>query len=189
MSDSLETELRQACTVAAWESAATIAIRGYGPELVTFLNALLRDPGQADEVFSIVCEQLWTGIQKFGWHSSFRTWAYAIARNACFSHARGVKRRGSTTASVSALVQQVRTETAVFLRTETKDRLADIRAALEPDDQALLILRVDRQLPWRDIAQVFEDEGASSEALEKRAVALRKRFNRLKDDLREQLKR
>lgn len=126
--------------------------------------------------------------EKFGWHSSFRTWVYAIARNACFSHARGVKRRGSTTDSVSALVQEVRTETVVFLRTETKDRLAEIRAALEPDDQALLILRVDRQLPWRDIAQVFEDEGASTEALDKRAAALRKRLNRLKDDLRDQLK-
>lgn len=188
MSDPLETELRQACDAAAWERAATIAIRGYGPELVTFLHALLRDPCQADEVFSIVCEHLWKGIQKFRWHSSFRTWAYAIARNARFSHARGVKRRGPTTDSVSALVQQVQTETAQHLRTETKDRLAEIRAALEPDDQALLILRVDRQLSWRDIAQVFEDEGASTEALDRRTAALRKRFNRLKDDLREQLK-
>lgn len=187
MSEVLEADVRRACDDEAWELAATIAIRGYGPELINYLNALLRDPTQADDVFSTVCEHLWTGVKRFSWHSSFRTWAYAVARNACATHVRGVKRKAPTTSSIGALVQQVRTQTASFMRTETKDRLAEIRAALEPDDQTLLILRVDRQLAWREIAQVFEDEEATGDALDKRAAMLRKRFARLKDDLRDAL--
>ena len=44
-----------------------------------------------------------------------------------------------------------------------------------------MILRVNRQLPWRDIAQIIDDD---AEDIDKRAAALRKRFERLKDELR-----
>ncbi len=90
-----------------------------------------------------------------------------------------------STAALAAIAAEVRSQTASFLQTGTKDRLAQIRAALDPDDQTLLILRIDRKLPWREIAQVFE---AEADAVEQRAAALRKRFERLKADLRDQLR-
>jgi RNA polymerase sigma-70 factor (ECF subfamily) len=186
--EALERAIRTACEAATWETALTIAIRGYGPELLGYLNALLRDPSEADDVFSTACENLWVGMSRFGWQSSFRTWAYAVTRNACISHVRGGrKKRGvpMSTTTLGAIAAEIRSQTASFLRTETKDRLAEIRAALDPDDQTLLILRIDRKLPWRDIAQVFGDD----DGIEARAASLRKRFERLKADLREQLGR
>jgi len=186
----LEDELRSHCDRKDWELAATTAIRGYGPELLGYLNAMLRDASEADDVFATVCEHVWTGVERFAWQSSFRTWVYAVTRNACVSFARGARKHRRvvhTTTALAAVAQEVRTRTASFLRTETKDRLAEIRAALDPDDQTLLILRVDRQLAWREIAQVFEGEDATAEVLDRRSSALRKRFERLKDDLREAL--
>jgi len=186
----IEEELREACTAGQWERAATFAIRSYGPELLGYAGAILRDPAAADDVFSAVCERMWAALPKFGWQSTFRTWAYAITRNACISYLRGVRPSTAlTTASVAAVAQEVRSQTATYLRTATKDRLATIRSTLDPDDQTLLILRVDRELPWRDIAQVFEAEGAGDDVLARRASALRKRFERLKLQLREQLDR
>jgi RNA polymerase sigma-70 factor (ECF subfamily) len=190
--ESYEHEIRAACTTASWEAAATIAIRSYGPELLGYLNAMLRDPTHADDVFSDVCEDLWRGLPGFAWQSSFRTWAYTVTRNACMSFVRGTHRRRSVALSSTALeaiAAEVCTGTASFLRTETKDKLAEVRASLDPDDQTLLILRVDRKLPWRDIAQVFEPDGATPAALDRRAAALRKRLERLKDELRELLGR
>ena len=188
MTADLEDEIRRLCDAKRWEPAATAAIRGYGPELLGYLNAMLRDAAEADDVFATACEHVWTGIKDFAWQSSFRTWAYAVTRNACISFVRGPRKKRAAplgTESLAAIVQEARTRTATYLRTEMKDKLATVRAALDPDDQTLLILRVDRQLSWKEIAQVFEEDPA---LVDKRASALRKRFERLKDDLREALK-
>jgi RNA polymerase sigma-70 factor (ECF subfamily) len=189
--DSCELQIREACTAASWETAATIAVRGYGPELLGYLNALLRNAVEADDVFSIVCERLWRGLPGFAWQSSFRTWAYTVTRNAHASYRRSPHRKKVVpleSSVLEAIVAEVRT-TATFSRTAKEDKLADLRGSLDPDDQTLLILRIDRKLPWRDIAHVFEPEGATPAALDRRAAALRKRLERLKTELRERLGR
>jgi RNA polymerase sigma-70 factor (ECF subfamily) len=80
----------------------------------------------------------------------------------------------------------VRSRTAEYLRSETKDKVDAIRAKLAPDDQSLLVLRVNRGLGWNDIARALAepDEVLADKELVRRAAALRKRFQRLKDELR-----
>ena len=63
-------------------SAATAAIDRYGDELFRFLLSMARDQGAADDAFSLLCENLWLALPRFRWESSFRTWAYALARSA-----------------------------------------------------------------------------------------------------------
>ncbi len=58
------------------------------------------------------------------------------------------------------------------------DRLAKLRESLKPEEQTLLILRVDKGLSWKEIAQVLADEEAPPDV-----GALRKRFERLKERL------
>jgi RNA polymerase sigma-70 factor (ECF subfamily) len=75
------------------------------------------------------------------------------------------------------------------LRTEVKDRVAQLRDELSPEDQAILILRIDRKLEWRDVVRALADEGEKGEELSdaevtKRSATLRKRFERVKDRLR-----
>lgn len=185
-----EASIREACDAGRFDDATTQAIRLYGDELVRFVAALLRDPVAADDVFAGVCEDLWTGIGNFQWGSTYRTWAYAIARNAVISHLRGERRRPVRlgTSSMESLVGDVRSRTTTALRTETRDKLAEIRATLAPDDQMLLVLRIDRNMAWRDVAAVFEPHGTSAD-LDRRAAALRKRLERLKTELREKLGR
>ena len=84
--------------------------------------------------------------------------------------------------SVLAVVEAVRTTTALHLRTEIKDAFAKLRDALEPEDHMLLGLRVDRRMAWNEIARVL---GSDPDAVDKDAAALRKRFERLKKRLRE----
>ena len=64
-------------------------------------------------------------------------------------------------------------------------------SVLAPDDQTLLIMRIDRELAWSEIALVMSDAepGALSEAqLKRQSAALRKRFERLKQELRAKLR-
>ena len=62
--------------------------------------------------------------------------------------------------------------------------MRSLREHLDPDDQALLVLRVDKDLPWRDISLVFLGPESSEAELVRQAALLRKRFERVKTKLR-----
>ncbi len=68
-----------------------------------------------------------------------------------------------------------------------KEAHAGAAANAVPDDQTLLMLRIDRGLSWRDLAlAISSEEGASSdEAISINAARLRKRFEQIKQRLRE----
>jgi RNA polymerase sigma-70 factor (ECF subfamily) len=72
------------------------------------------------------------------------------------------------------------------MRTQTKDWFAKIRESLPPDDQVLLVLRVDRELGWDELARVsLGDPEADGAAVKRESMRLRKRFQLLKDQLRD----
>jgi RNA polymerase sigma-70 factor (ECF subfamily) len=52
------------------------------------------------------------------------------------------------------------------------------RARLSPEERALLVLRLDRDLAWREVATVLSADGEPVDE-----AALRKRFERLKAKL------
>jgi RNA polymerase sigma-70 factor (ECF subfamily) len=85
--------------------------------------------------------------------------------------------------AASDIADHVRTRTLPHLRSEVKDAFARIREALDPDDRALLVLRVDRAMEWNDIARVLEPD-AEHEPLTRVAARLRQRFQTVKDDIR-----
>lgn len=87
--------------------------------------------------------------------------------------------------SIAPSVEQVkRTVTAAYQRTEIKDGMRALRDALDPADHELLILRLDRNMSWKDIARSLSELDDGSDVAQ-RAAALRKRFERVKSELRE----
>lgn len=169
--------------------AATLALDTYGPELMRFLSLQLGDDADADDAFGQTCVDLWGGLARFGWRASLRTWMYTLARHAASRLRRAPHERPGRHVPISELsevVERVRTQTAPYLRTEAKDLFASIRAQLDPDDRALLLLRVDRELDWKDIAHVlFPDEAARSpQDLARVTARLRKRFQAVKVEVR-----
>lgn len=185
-----EQQVRRLCDSGASAQATAVAIRTYGPEILGFLIAHHHSDEEGDEVFALWSERLFRGLPGFSWRSSLRTWAYTIARNASVNFIRGRVARARFeedpgTAEIGGVIQQVRTETAPYRRTESRDKLAAIRDALPPEDRMLLVLRVDKRLEWRELARVMlgEDEEASEAALTRESARLRKRFQLLKERL------
>jgi RNA polymerase sigma-70 factor (ECF subfamily) len=185
----VEQTIRERHEAGDLDGATTLAVETYGAELYGFLHALGRDDDLAAEAFSTFTEDLWKGLGKFRWESSLRTWCYALARNALHRVRRDPARRPgrlvplSQANAVSGLAEVVRSVTSPHLRTDVKDRFALLREELDPDDHALLILRIDRKLSWRDIARAMPSD--AEESVEKRAATLRKRFERAKIILKE----
>ena len=189
----LESSVRALCDRGDHAGAATALLDGYGEEIFGFLMAVHRDEAEADEVFSRLAENVWTGLPRFAWESSVRTWAYSVARHVSnrARRERHVVRPGDS--FFKDVVERVRTQTASFLRTEKRTRLQALRDSLSEDDRTLLVLRVDRDLSWKDLARILaEKDGAEpldDEALARAAARLRKRFQVVKDQLRETARR
>jgi RNA polymerase sigma-70 factor (ECF subfamily) len=87
-------------------------------------------------------------------------------------------------AGVSALVARQRSTTGHHLRTEAKQRVRAMREQLDPDDQMLLLLRVDKGMCFRELALVMDDERLQHDRVDAEAARLRKRFERIKTELR-----
>jgi len=183
----LEQQIQSLLEKGDLQRAASRAVEGYGPEVFGFLVSLVRDTRDASEVFSQTCEDLWVGIERFEGRCSMRTWLYTLARHAAARFRRSPHRRAGrrlALSQVSEIADRVRTQTLPFLRTEAKSELARIREALDEEDRALLVLRVDRGLSWNDIALVFAGDDASKATLERTSARLRKRFQAVKSEIR-----
>jgi RNA polymerase sigma-70 factor (ECF subfamily) len=194
----LEREVREAARRGDVSAAVTRTLRGYGPELLGFLMAMHPNEADASDAFSEVSEALWRGLSTFAWDSSLRTWLYAVVWNVMRTNRRNVARRERRGRRVgdSELEQvalQVRTETLTFLRTEKRTRLQALRDALPEEDRLLLVLRIDRQLPWDDLARVMAETepGAALDgaALTRESARLRKRLQLVKERLRDLAKK
>jgi RNA polymerase sigma-70 factor (ECF subfamily) len=192
----VEASIRAACLAGDFDGATTTALRRYGPELFGFLVSMNRDHDAASDAFGSFSEKLWQSMQRFGWECSLRAWCYKLARNSAIDlhRAGGLVRKGhvglSSAPEVLEVAAQVRTSTLSALRTENRTALERLRDELPEEDRALLVLRVDRELEWREVALVLADSAEPTagspddEELKREIARLRKRFQLVVEKLR-----
>ena len=176
----LEQSLSDALARGAHDEAAERALRGYGPEILGYLIRILGSRGEAADAFSFFAEQLWKGLPGFAGRSSVRVWAYQVAWRCALrvrSEAWVRRRERFPTSMASRIAGEVLSRTAEE-REQESAQLAKLRAALDAEEQSLLVLRLDRGLSWREVAEVMEAEGRSVDE-----ATLRKRFERIKAKL------
>jgi RNA polymerase sigma-70 factor (ECF subfamily) len=177
MDEQLETEACAKLEAGDVDGACTVVLRGYGGQLLGYLMAVLRDETAAGEAFSELSVDLWKGLAAFRRECSLRTFAYKLAWHAALRiardpYARRRERLGSD--EISQLAARIRSETALHAKTSAQEGIAALRRQLDREEQTLLILRVDRDLSWRDVADVLGVDEATA----------RKRFERTKQKLR-----
>lgn len=156
---------------------ATEALECYGPEVLGWLVATTGDAVEADEAFAMASEDLWRGLVTFRWECSIRTWLYTLTRHALVRRRKVAAERRDRRVPLeeaSSVVDRVRSRTRPWLRTDVKDVFAELRASLAEEERALLVLRVDRDLSWDEVATILEEPTSR----------LRKRFQSIKDKLR-----
>lgn len=166
-------------------AASTLIIRSLGPEVLGYLWVAGKSWGDGDELFSEVCERIWRALPTFRFECSVRTWVYVIARNRLRSGFDRKQREARVVAlELADEIAAVKTTTVDCLRPDARQRLETLRRLLDEDDRTLLLLRVDREMAWRDIARVMAED---DEQLDRAATRLRKRFERVKRRLRGEL--
>ena len=189
----METRIKEAHEAGNITEAANLALETYGQEVLGFIVNCVGYSSDSDDIFSLFCVDFWRGLPGFQWRSSLRTWAYSLARNATARHLASPHRRRERNISLSdapevfEVAEKIRTTTAAYLKTTYKKSIRQLRKQLPVSDQMLLVLRVDRNLSWRDIAIVMDGENVSSDEdeLKKAETRFRKRFERIKDKLKD----
>jgi RNA polymerase sigma-70 factor, ECF subfamily len=80
------------------------------------------------------------------------------------------------TTLASKLADEVRQSSAARHERQAEG-FAQLRAALDQEEQSLLALRIDQELSWREVAEVLAPPGAPAPS----EAAVRKRFERTKE--------
>jgi RNA polymerase sigma-70 factor, ECF subfamily len=189
MAEMTEDAIRSAHARGDLREAVRLGLELYEVEVYSFLCARLRSEADAHEVFAQLTEDIWRGIASFAWRASFRTWLYTLARHATIKFEKARSKHASRHERLSQVseVQAVdRSRTRPYQRTDVKDRFAALRETLDPEEQSLLVLRIDRGLSWDDVARIMHDgDDDDDAAIERHATNLRQRFRQLKRRLEE----
>jgi RNA polymerase sigma-70 factor, ECF subfamily len=171
--------------------AINFALRQLGPEVFGFIVGVLGKDASADKVFAVTSERLWRSLPTFTWRCPLRAWAYVIARQEiAHVHDRGRPPEAERllVAELAEAIADVTTQWHTIAPSAgRRQRLVALRTELSVDDRVLLVLRVDRQLSWGDIALAFVDEPATCRDDERKreSARLRKRFRLIKTRLAE----
>jgi RNA polymerase sigma-70 factor (ECF subfamily) len=191
MQQRLEAQVRAACDGRDYQAAVTALLEQIGPKVLAFLLQRSGNAADASETFSMFSEDLWRGLPGFEWRCTVRGWSFALARHAADRQRKqGWERRCKlplSEAPLSNLVAAVRERTLPYLRSEVKGGMQQLFKQLSADDQALLQLRIDQRLGWRELALALDYAGSvpSDEELQRSAAKLRKRYQSLKQRLRQ----
>jgi len=164
-------------------AAAEVIVRDHGPSILGYLASILRNDADASDVFSQFTEDLWRGLPGFRGECPVRVWAYRVAWHAAARHLRDPYRqrgRRLETTELSRIAEEVRSSVLLGRGEARQQGIDRLRSRLTPEEQTLLVLRLDRGLSWREVATVLAGEGDPVDE-----VALRKRFERLKSKLTE----
>jgi len=176
----VEARIAEAVARGDFDAGATALIHGYGPQVLGFLRAVVRDPEEADDAFALFAENAWKGLPHWERRSSARAWAYRVAWNAASRQFRDPwrRRRDKLPTSVASKLAAAVTSSSGHDVDRHQGTLDALRRQLTPEEQTLLVLRIDRDLTWQEVAVALglPDDAAG-------CAALRKRFERLKEKL------
>lgn len=187
MSEDVEVDARASWERGDHDGVVTAAVQTYGEEVFSFLIVRLRNEDDAADVFAQACETLLRTMPEFQWRCSLRTWFYRLARSSAARHERQPLHRANRRVAMSQITERVahvRSRTMAHLRSDVKDGVRALRERLDTEEQQLLVLRIDRNLDWNEIAEIMTDDDLDDDAKRRASARLRQRFQTLKERLR-----
>ena len=153
-------------------------------------NLCCRLTGNPDDGAELAQEAFlnaWRGLEKFHGESSFATWLYRLASNACIDFLRKEKRRRSLSMTLSLddeeegrqaeLPDQRFAPEERLEQAENRRAIAQALEAVSPEHRQVLVMREINGLSYAEIGQVLGlEEGTVKSRIARARAALRKRL-------------
>lgn len=136
-------------------------VRLYEKRIFALTSRMCRNPSDAEEAAQEAFLAAWQGLRSFRGDSSFATWLYRLASNACVDLLRREGRRQSA-AGPSLDDGELRLDLpdpapspqTLVERTELRDQIEAGLQALPPDYRQVLLLREMHQRTYDEIAEI-----------------------------------
>lgn len=187
-SHKLDTRLMALLDAEQFDAATEIIIKEHGPWVFGMISGVFYDHATAHDVFQRFSIELWRSLPLFKRESAVSTWVFTLARRAISWQLRRPERRREErleTADACALPERrQRTMTEDWRKTEVKSRFRRLCEDLAPEDRTLVMLRIGQKMSWNTIADVVHDGALDDASRKRKAAALRKRFERIKNKMR-----
>jgi RNA polymerase sigma-70 factor, ECF subfamily len=183
IADEVNEKVRIRALIAAGDVGAGVTgvLRLYGAEIYGFVVALLEDDAASHEVYARVVVQVTTRLSSCPERFGLRTWLYLLARRELAGHrarASSPPERPEETSVLTPVLVPPLQESSPFRQTSFCGTISMFRKHLTPDEQEVLILRVDRRLSWTAIALTglgeHANKSSTSELAEERRRVRRK---------------
>jgi RNA polymerase sigma-70 factor (ECF subfamily) len=145
------------------EAAFEELVRLYEKRVLALTNRMCRNPEDAAEAAQEAFISAWQGLKFFRGDSSFSTWLYRLASNACVDLLRR-EGRHQTAAGPSLNDEEANIDVADTTATpheaaeqqELRELIEEGLQTLSPDHRQVLILREMHQLSYDEIAQSLD---------------------------------
>jgi len=142
-----------------------VLVRRYASPLLTYLERMMGDRHEAEELFQEVFLAVWTKRRTYQFPRKFRPWLFAIATNRCrqaFRRARAWPAATLSDVELSGLFTAERTPTEAAVATETAALVAAAVAQLPTQQRTVLVLRNWNGMSYGEIAQVTGRDEATA---------------------------
>jgi len=165
------------------EKAFEILIARHLKPVYNFVRRLVSETAAAEDITQDVFIRAWRNLKKFDQNKNFRTWLFAIAKNAAFDFLRRKKSfpfsdfedEAGENALVETLVDPAPLPSELLDRQDLARRAVAAIAELPAKYRAVLSLHYDEQLTFQEIADVLSEPLNTVKSRHLRAIiALRK---------------
>src|SRR5687768_6704214 len=148
---SWELDVHESLAAGDVAGAASTLFRALGPEIAGYLAASCRDAETAGEAYARTQEATLRGLPGFDGRASLRTWLYVVARSQLVRVLRDDARRARRCTPLDHHPEawdRAAPQPTTQPSASRFDELHRLRATLSEEDRELLVLRVERDLPW-----------------------------------------
>ena len=171
------------------ESALETLIRDYTGPIYNFIYYLIGNEGDAEDITQDVFVNVWKNIERFDRTKKFKTWIFAIAKNASFNWLKKKKPRlfsdTSTTDErdepengVESIPDNAPLPEELFMRADLALQLSRAIDALSPIYRSILLLHYKEELSLQEIAELQNESINTIKSKHRRAlIQLRKTFD------------
>lgn len=163
-----ELELVRRCQ-AGDANAFDMLYERHGERVWRLCARMTRSVETAEDLAQDVWLTVWQKIGSFRCEAAFQTWLYRIVVNVCLQNRRRCIDKQASLLDATVFTQYPSPENQALGR-ETENRLLQALATLPDTLKLPLILRIDEDLPYADIAQVL---GCTTAAVKMRIARAR----------------
>lgn len=167
------------------ETAFEVLVTDNEKRIYNLCRRLTGNPEDAAELTQEAFLNAWRGLSRFQGESSFSTWLYRLASNACIDFLRKVKRRQNLSMTVSLDDEEEARQVELpderyapereLERTEVRQAVAAGLERLTPEHRQVLVMREINGLSYAEIGAVLGlEEGTVKSRIARARNALRK---------------